>query len=126
MSPLTIIFQVVCAFIGVVTLAVLFQIPKEYLLYAGITGAGGWLVELIVLEVSESPTFSAFWASLFVAVLSQIFARVSKAPVTVYLVRNNSELTSYYFSYTLQIAGMIALAIFVVDSFMKILYRKHG
>lgn len=146
MSPLTIIFQVVSAFIGVVTLAVLFQVPKEYLLFAGITGAGGWFVELVMMEVSESPILSAFWASLFVAVLSQIFARVSKAPVTVYLVtgilplvpgvgmyrtvyyllQNNSELTSYYFSYTLQIAGMIALAIFVVDSFMKILYRKHG
>lgn len=146
MSPLAIVFQVVSAFIGVVTLAVLFQVPKKYLLFAGITGAGGWFVELVMMEWLDSPTFSAFWAAFFVAVLSHIFARVSKAPVTVYLVtgilplvpgvgmyrtvyyllQNNNEQTSYYFSYTLQVAGMIALAIFVVDSFIKLLYRKRG
>ena len=86
----------------------------------------------------------AFLAAFLVAILSQIFARVSRAPVTLYLVtgilplvpgvsmyrtvyyllQSNQELTMHYFSYTLQIAGMIALAIFVVDSFFKRIYQK--
>jgi len=144
-SPLELIFQVISAFIGVVALAILFQVPKQYLLPAGITGASGWFAELVTENLLDNPVFSTFLAALLVAVMSQIFARVSKAPVTVYLVtgilplvpgigmyrtvyyllQSNGELTSYYLSYTLQIAGMIALAIFIVDSFFKILYRKR-
>ncbi len=145
MSPLELILQVVSAFIGVVAVAISFQVPKKHLFLAGITGAGGWLVELVMEEVIRSAIFSSFLAALLVAVLAQIFARVSKAPVTLYLVtgilplvpgvgmyrtvyyllQSNQELTSYYFSYTLQIAGMIALAIFVVDSCFKRLYQRN-
>lgn len=146
MSPLELIFQVASAFVGVVAVAVLFQVPKKYLVLAGVTGACGWLVKLIMETVLQDPIVSSFLAAFLVAFLSQIFARVSKAPVTLYLVtgilplvpgvgmyrtvyyllQSNHELTSYYLSYTLQIAGMIALAIFVVDSFFKKLYRRRG
>lgn len=146
MSPLELVLQVVSAFVGVVAVAVSFQVPKKYLMLAGVTGAGGWFVELILEEMLHGSIFSSFLAAFLVAVLSQIFARVCKAPVTLflvtgilplvpgvgmyrtvyYLLQNNHEQTSYYLSYTLQIAGMIALAIFVVDSFFRILYRKRG
>ena len=145
MSPLELILQVVSAFVGVVAVAILFQVPKKYLVLAGVTGAGGWLVELVMEELLQGSIFSSFLAALLVAVLSQIFARVSKAPVTLYLVtgilplvpgvgmyrtvyyllQSNHEQTSYYLSYTLQIAGMIALAIFVVDSCFKRLYQRN-
>ena len=146
MSLLEIILQVVSAFIGVVAVAVSFQVPKRYLILAGVTGAGGWFVELVMEEVLKGSIFASFLAAFLVAVLSHIFARVSKAPVTLYLVtgilplvpgvgmyrtvyyllQSNQEQTSYYLSYTLQIAGMIALAIFVVDSFFKRFYKKRG
>lgn len=145
MSPLELVLQVTSAFVGVVAVAILFQVPKKYLVLAGVTGAGGWLMELIMEEVLHGSIFASFWAALLVAILSQIFARVSKAPVTLYLVtgilplvpgvgmyrtvyyllQSNHELTSYYLSYTLQIAGMIALAIFVVDSCFKRLYQRN-
>lgn len=144
MSPLEFVLQVVSAFVGVVAVAVLFQVPKKNLVLAGVTGAAGWFLELVAEEVSGNALLSYFLAAFLVAVLSQIFARVSKAPVTLYLVtgilplvpgvgmyrtvyyllQSNHELTSYYFSYTLQIAGMIALAIFVVDSCFKRLYKR--
>lgn len=144
MSPLNMMLQVICAFLGVVALAVLFRVPKKYLFFSGLVGGGGWCAYLLVTEGTGNPMVSAFWAAFFVALLSQIFARIFKAPVTVYLVsgilplvpgvgmyrmvyyllQGNNTQTSYYFSYTLQIAGMIALAIFVVDSFFRVLYRK--
>jgi len=145
MSPLELMIQVLSAFVGVVAVAISFQVPKKYLLLAGATGAGGWLVELVMEELLQSSIVSSFLAALLVAILAQIFARVSKAPVTLYLVtgilplvpgvgmyrtvyyllQSNHELTSYYLSYTLQIAGMIALAIFVVDSCFKRLYQRN-
>lgn len=144
MNPFRMVFQVVCAFLGVLALAVLFHVPKKYLLFSGLVGAGGWCVYLLVMEGTNKPTLSAFAAALLVALLSQIFARIFKAPVTVYLVsgilplvpgvgmyrivysmlQGENGQASYYFSYTLQIAGMIALAIFVVDSFFRTFYRK--
>ncbi|MBQ8799995.1 MAG: threonine/serine exporter family protein [Lachnospiraceae bacterium] len=145
MSPLELILQVVSAFVGVVTLAVVFQVPKQYLWPAGVTGAAGWLVYLVIKESLGNDMFAAFFATVLVAVLSQIFARVLKAPVTIYLVtgilplvpgvgmyrtvyyllHSDMAQTSYYLSYTLQIAGMIALAIFIVDSIFKRIYRKR-
>lgn len=145
MSLWEIVLQVVSAFIGVVTLAVLFQVPKRYLLLTGVTGGVGWLVQLTMTELLENQVFVAFLAAFSVAVLSQIFARISKAPVTLYLVtgilplvpgigmyrtvyyllQGNNKETSHYFAYTLQVAGMIALAIFVVDSFFKVVYKKQ-
>jgi len=142
MSPLEFLLQVLSAFVGVIAVAITVQVPKKNLLLAGLTGAVGWAVELLL----ENTIMSAFLAALTVAVLAQIFARLSKAPVTVYLVtgifplvpgvgmyrtvyyllQSNREQTSYYLSYTLQIAGMIALAIFVVDSFFKKLYKKRS
>lgn len=145
MSPLELILQVISAFVGVVAVAVLFQVPKKYLALAGATGAAGWFLELVMENVTESAVLSYFLAAFLVAILSQIFARVSKAPVTLYLVtgilplvpgvgmyrtvyyllQSNQEQTTYYLSYTLQIAGMIALAIFVVDSCFKRLYQRN-
>lgn len=145
MNPLSILLQVVSAFFGVIALAVLFHVPKKYLMFSGLVGASGWLVDLLVTAGTEKPMLSVFAAACFAALFSQIFARVLKAPVTVflvsgilplvpgvgmyrmvyYLLQGNNEQMSYYFSYTLQIAGMIALAIFVVDSIFRMLYRKR-
>lgn len=145
MSLWEIVLQVVSAFVGVVTLAVLFQVPKRYLLLTGVTGAVGWFVQLTMTELLENQVFVAFLAAFSVAVVSQIFARISKAPVTLYLVtgilplvpgigmyrtvyyllQGNNKETSHYFAYTLQVAGMIALAIFVVDSFFKVIFQRQ-
>lgn len=145
MSLWEIVLQVVSAFVGVVTLAVLFQVPKKYLILTGVTGAVGWFVQLTMTELLENQVFVAFLAAFSVAVVSQIFARISKAPVTLYLVtgilplvpgigmyrtvyfllQGNNKETSHYFAYTLQVAGMIALAIFVVDSFFKVVFQRQ-
>ena len=142
MSAFEVVLQVVSAFLGVIAVGVTVQVPKKNLILAGITGAAGWCVELLL----ENTILSAFLAALAVAVLAQIFARISKTPVTVYLItgifplvpgvgmyrtvyyllQSNREQTAHYLTYTLQIAGMIALAIFVVDSFFKKLYRKRN
>lgn len=146
MSLWEMLLQVVSAFVGVVTLAVLFRVPKRYLVLTGVTGAVGWFVQLTMTELLDNQVFVAFLAAFSVAVLSQIFARISKAPVTLYLVtgilplvpgigmyrtvyyllQGDNKQTSHYLAYTLQVAGMIALAIFVVDSFFKVVYNRRN
>ncbi len=133
------IFQVVSAFLSVYFFTTLLEIPKRYAIYCSIVGGVNWWVYLIVMETSESSMAAAFFASLAVAFLSQIFARTQKTPVNVFLVagilptvpgggiyrcvyyfiRNNSSQSNYYLLQTLKTAGAIAMAIFITDSLFR-------
>ena len=85
---------------------------------------------------------ASFLSALAIAFVSHVFARVFKAPVTVfliagilptvpgagmyrivyYIIENDREMCGYYLLQTLEIAGMIALAIFIMDTIFR--FRK--
>ena len=85
-----------------------------------------------------------FWGTFAIALLAHIFARSFKAPVTVFLIPGililvpggglfraayqlflgTWAMAKTYLLDTLSIAGMIALAIFMVDSFFHIISKK--
>ncbi|MFQ8843226.1 MAG: threonine/serine exporter family protein [Clostridium fessum] len=69
--------------------SLLVDMPRKYLVYAGITGGAGWLAYLVSMQVGTSQVAAAFFSSLAAALLSQVFARVLKAPVTIFLVAEN-------------------------------------
>ncbi|WP_434311657.1 threonine/serine exporter family protein [Hominifimenecus sp. rT4P-3] len=130
---------------AVITLGLIFCVPKRFLIYSGFTGMVGWCVYQILLGTGFDEMFSMFLPALLVAVVSHLFARFFKAPVTIFLVpgilplvpgvgmyrivysilQEQSAAASYYFLYTLQTAAMIAIAIFITDTFFKIINRKH-
>lgn len=138
------IVQTIGAFLAVVSFALILELPKRYVVLAGSIGAAGWLVYLLVEADSGSVIAAAFVSSLIVALASHISARVFKAPVTVFLVAgilpsvpgasiyrsvsyvigSRPELSSYYLVETLQIAGAIAMAIFIMDSLFRLGQRK--
>ena len=111
---------------------------------AGLTGGVCWLVYLLVKAGSGSMILGAFLASLSVALMGHLFARIFRAPVSVFLVpgilplvpgtsiynsvyyviRNSREESMYYLVETLQIAGAIALAVFLMDSVFKLIGKK--
>lgn len=136
--------QVIGAFIAVISIAVTFGVPKKFLIHAGTVGALGWLVHLILNFMGFPIVSSMFFAALAVALLSHSYARVLKTPVTLflvtgilplvpgvgmyqivyYLITNNEKLSGYYFNQTMQIAGMIALAIFIIDTVFRFFQKK--
>jgi len=79
-----------------------------------------------------------------VAITAHILARILKTPVTLFLIPgiiclvpgggmyqivqsfidNNTVMTQHYFFETLQIAGAIALGIFIVDTFFRKSVKK--
>ena len=133
------IFQIVSAILAVYFFTMLLEIPKRYAVYCSLAGGVNWWVYLIVMDKMASSMMAAFYASLAVAILSQVFARIQKTPVTVFLVagilptvpgaaiyrsvyyfiHNNSNQCTYYLLQTLQIAGAIAMAIFITDSLFR-------
>ena len=132
--------QSVGAFLAVFGFSLLVDMPRKYLVYAGITGGAGWLAYL----VGTSQVAAAFFSSLAAALLSQVFARVLKAPVTIFLVagilptvpgasiyrsvyfliQGQTKWYNFYLIQTIQIAGAMAVAIFIVDSLFRLLRNK--
>ncbi len=139
-----IVMGVLGSFIAIGAFATLIETPKKYLLHAGFTGAVGGFVYLLSMRCNQDPVLSSFLSALAIAITSHIFARIFKAPVTIfmiagilptvpgagmyrivyYIITRDSTKCSFYFIQTLEIAGMIALAIFIVDSIFKIHVRK--
>ena len=137
--------QVVGAFIAVVAASITFGVSKKFLMYSGLAGAVSWLVYLLLLKNNTNELIAVFAATLVSALLSHIFARALKAPVTIfqipailptvpgvgmyrtvyYMIMGDKEMTGYYFSKTLQIAGMIAIGIFIMDTVFRTFMRKE-
>ena len=73
------------AFLATVAFGILFQGPKRILVQSGVIGAAGWLLFITLKSVFAIHSFTAnFLASLVVALLSEIAARVFRQPVTVF------------------------------------------
>lgn len=73
------------AFLGCVAFCFIFELRRwTYILSAGVTGAVSWLVYLLLEGESNVTRF--LLATIVVAVLAEIFARVYKTPATVFLI----------------------------------------
>ncbi|MGI6070094.1 MAG: threonine/serine exporter family protein [Blautia sp.] len=141
-----ILLQAAASFGAVVTLGLIFCVPKRFLVYSGLAGALGWTTYIVVREICGNGMLVMFFAALLVALASHLFARSCKAPVTVflitgilplvpgvgvyrivyYLLAGDNPMAGYYFIYTLQMAGMIAVAILIMDTVFKIIGQKRG
>jgi len=138
------IIQAISAFFASAAFAVLFYLPKKYIIHAGMTGSFCWFIYLIVNKVADDKVLATFAATLVVAITAHILARILKTPVTLFLIPgiiclvpgggmyqivqsfidNNTVMTQHYFFETLQIAGAIALGIFIVDTFFRKSVKK--
>ena len=73
-------------FLAVVGFAVLVETPGKYLLQAGFAGAcGGW-VYFFGMQKGLDTVPACFLSALVISLLAHIFARIFKAPVTVFLI----------------------------------------
>ncbi len=137
------IMGTVGSFLAIACFAVLLECPKKYLPYAGLIGAVGGGGYLVSMELDTGAVIASFLSALVIAFLSHTFARGLHAPVTIFLIpgilptvpgagmyriiyyvmAGENSKSAYYFIQTLEIAGMIALAIFLVGTFFKVLKR---
>lgn len=126
--------QIISALFAVMAASIYLEIPRAYILKAGIVGALGWGIYLI-LEKTYGIFISTYIAALVVAVTSHIFSRRLKSPVTVFFIpglyplvpgyrmymavysfiSGEGLLASSYLADTIKVSGTIALAIFTAD-----------
>ena len=73
-------------FIAVTGFAVLVETPKKYILQAGVAGAGGGWVYFFSIQRGMDVVTASFLSALVISLLAHTFARIFKAPVTVFLI----------------------------------------
>ena len=139
------LIQVIGAFFSVVAFSFLLHVPRKYIIWAGFTGAVGWWIYLFLIGINLSVAMSTFLSGCLVSLCGQIFARVLKAPVPIFVIPGilplvpgagmfriahsvirSDGMTSYYIIQTLIVAGMIALSIMVVDSIFRLFLKTKG
>lgn len=140
------ILQVLAAFVAITAFSAILYTSKRHVVFCGLAGAVGWFVYLALEPVGLGVVMRNFFAALAVAVLAHIFARVFKAPVTIFLATGilpmvpgagmyqiayqmflgDHALASFYLIQTIQIAGVIALAIFLTDSGFRLFVGGGG
>lgn len=137
-----ILIKITISFFVAFGFGIIFEVPKRYFLHMCIISALGRAVFILLNEVGGySLVLSTFSASFLIAGLSHIQARISKAPVTIFLIAGILPLVPgvgmyqsvFYFIegqileateetvYTFLTAGAIAMAIFIVDSVFKVI-----
>ena len=131
--------EVAGVFLAVLSFSVLIETPKKYLLRSGFVGAMAGLAYLICIQMGYGAVGASFVSALLAAFMAHVFARIFKTPVTLFLVagilptvpgngmyqtvhfllENNEKMAGYYLIQTGEIAGVIALAIFIMDNLFQ-------
>ncbi|MBO8175884.1 threonine/serine exporter family protein [Aeribacillus pallidus] len=78
--------QLVTSFIASSGFGIIFNVPNRSLIKCGFVGMVGWMIYFLLVHFSFDPVFSTFMASLAVAILSQLFAKVAKMPMIIFSV----------------------------------------
>ncbi len=140
-----IVIQTAAAFLAITAFSVILYTSKKHVPFCGLAGALGWFTYLILEPLGLGVVLRNFYAALAVAFLSHLFARMLKAPVTIFLATGilpmvpgagmyqiayqmligDYEQTSFYLIQTIQIAGVIALAVLVTDSFFRLFWKRN-
>ena len=76
----------IAALIGTLGFAMLFKMKAKYLIYISVCGFVSYGIYLSVLFLGYSEILAAFASASFVAIASEILARVLKAPTVIFTV----------------------------------------
>ena len=79
--------QLIAAFLGTISFAALFGVPRKYYFDAGFCGTMGWLLYLILSRYTAmSPVEVLFCATVLVTLIALLQSIARKCPITVFLI----------------------------------------
>lgn len=94
------IMQIILAFFGSVFPAILFNIDRKKLVWAGLCGALGWTVYQLIFYQTKSPIPASFVGAIVVGVYSESLARIIKTPAFGFLIPGIFPLVPGFAAYT--------------------------
>lgn len=94
------IFKIILAFFGSAFPAILFNINRRKILLAGLSGALGWSVYLLVFSNGKNPIAASFAGAITVGIYSEAMARLLKTPAFGFLIPGIFPLVPGFSAYT--------------------------
>lgn len=142
MDIINFLLMMFSGFLISVAVSVMLEVPRNLIIKNGIIGIIAEIVYEFSMLANHHIAFSVFLACLVVTLVSHIFARKFKAPVTVfcipvffifvpgtaiyqmtyYIIQANSGMATKALFDLLNIAGAVALGVFLSDSLVNIYY----
>ncbi|MBF8982799.1 threonine/serine exporter family protein [Lutibacter sp. B2] len=136
--------QFLFSFLSTVGFSIIFNVPKKSIFYASLIGGIGWTIYFHLKSVTSSIMFALFIASIVIGILGEIFARIDKKPVTIFVIPGIVPLVPGYGVYltmlnlinndffkfakigteTLFSSGAISIGIILVPSLSRLLKSK--
>ena len=83
---MTLFIQVCAAFIGCIAFSIVYKAKTSRLLFCGVGAALTWLVFALIDYKTDNLLFMAIGAAAFATIFAETFARITKAPTTIYLI----------------------------------------
>lgn len=136
--------EIIYGFLATIGFSILFNVPRDHLVEAGVSGAVGWAGYLIMMNVYNSPIAATFTASVLIGIMSEYFAKRTKNPSTMFIIpaiiplvpglqsyqtiyallEKKNELALSLGILTVGLALAIASGLILVISFFRIKRRK--
>ena len=77
--------QFLVSLLATLSFAVLFSAPRRELLFCGLTGAIGWMVYIISLDLHTNAAIANLIATLTLTLVARTLSAIRRNPVTIYL-----------------------------------------
>lgn len=81
---LEIIINIVFSYVASVGFALTINVPRRALNLTGISGVAGWMVYWFAARIGMGRMLSNLMGAFIIGILGMLFARIKKAPVTVF------------------------------------------
>lgn len=78
--------QTVVSFVASAAFSIIFHSPSRHVIAAGLTGAFGWLIYIILMHYGTDTVTASFFATVGLSALARMFSFKRKAPVTIFLI----------------------------------------
>lgn len=82
---LELLIQFTVAFFATLGFAIIFSSPKSELIFCGFTGALGWLIYYVILEIGMQFVVACLIATMCLTIVARSLAVLRKQPGTTYL-----------------------------------------
>ena len=83
---MTLLIQVCAVFIGCSAFAVLYKVKPKRIIFCGIGASCTWLAYALTSMATENVLLISIAAAAFATLFAETFARITKAPATIYLI----------------------------------------
>jgi len=143
-SEVSVLTGLIPCFVGCLGFSILFNVHGKGVFLCIIGGIGSWVIYTVCAQSGIGELMGYFWGTVFAATYSEVMARIRKCPAIAYLViaifplipgagvyytteyamEGNMEMFAQKGMFTAAIAGIMAVAILLVSTAVRMIVSR--